>query len=79
MASAEREPIMGFGAEPPAGSRAESLVTRSGDEALPEAESLLDFLCPKEVDHLRRHESVKPYICCESPKLFYTASDLKTH
>jgi len=29
--------------------------------------------------HLLRHEGVKPYVCSECPKCFYTAGELKAH
>jgi len=29
--------------------------------------------------HIRRHEGVKPYVCCECPKRFCTSTDLKRH
>ena len=29
--------------------------------------------------HIRRHEGVKPYICCDCPKRFCTLSELKRH
>ena len=29
--------------------------------------------------HILRHEGVKPYVCCECPKCFYTAYELRRH
>ena len=29
--------------------------------------------------HLVRHEDVKPYVCSECPKCFYTATELTRH
>jgi len=29
--------------------------------------------------HIRRHEGVKPCVCCECPKRFCTSSELKRH
>jgi len=43
MASAEREPIRGSGAEPPQGPRAEPVVRGSGANS-PEAESFLGII-----------------------------------
>ena len=30
-------------------------------------------------EHVRRHEGVKPYVCCDCSKRFYTAGELKSH
>ena len=55
MASAEHEPIMGSGAEPPAGSRGRSP---------PEAESILVIGCPTEPANLAPFQK---RICISAP------------
>ena len=30
-------------------------------------------------EHVQRHEAVKPYVCSECPKRFYTAAELRQH